>query len=840
MPGNQAYLERPQIHRLLEGAVQSPLVTVVAGAGYGKSHAVYSFVHACKAITSWIQLSEFDNNGNRFWENFTQAVGAISRESGEKLIQIGLPRTERQFDRYFAVPRSDVISGVKYLFVYDDFHLLRDPAVLHFLERTITVPFKNITSIIISRTGPSINLMGLLSKGLLAQITQDELRFSPREMTDYYSLQGIRLKGEDLEALYQETEGWAFAIRLAGFSLKNGAAGDYGRSLMRFNVFKLIESEVFSGISPGLQRLLIKLSLIDRLPLDLVRELAEDPVLPGEMEKAGAFITFDPYLNAYRIHHLFLAYLKGRQNCLSGEEKREVYNRAGRWCAENDFKMDALNYYEKAGDYSRITALVYTMPMLIPDSLAESLLEIFERAPERLFMEQVTAYMIYTRLFILLGRFEEADLRLREVIEKFETPPVTDFGRQVLYRCYLNMGFFRLLTCVFTREYDFDLWMEKVLRFHGAGETLPFYNMMVASYACRVGCRERGEIEKYIAAVSRGVACLEVFLGGCAGGMDDLARGELAFFRDSLDEAERFCYQALRRAQSRRQYEIENRALFYLLRIRLAQGAPEKVPEILKQLEAQLTERAYYNRYTFYDIITGWFYAHLGLTGKPAPWLKSDFEESDLNSLNHGLETLVKAKLQFAERRYPAAMATLETIRVTRFGAGVFLLGKIERAVLDAVCRSQTGDQAGAFLALGEAYELAEPNGLWMPFIELGRDMRALAGAALKEEGTTIPRPRLEKIQRSAASYGKKYFAAVEQFRGPEKEAEDGSALSPRELEVLAGLAQGFTREEIAADSDISVNTVKSVIRSVYNKLGALNRADAMRIAASRGLLKGL
>jgi LuxR family maltose regulon positive regulatory protein len=52
-------------------------------------------------------------------------------------------------------------------------------------------------------------------------------------------------------------------------------------------------------------------------------------------------------------------------------------------------------------------------------------------------------------------------------------------------------------------------------------------------------------------------------------------------------------------------------------------------------------------------------------------------------------------------------------------------------------------------------------------------------------------------------------------------------------LNVLTGLSQGLTREEIAGASGISLNTVKSVIRSVYNKLGALNRADAVRIAAN-------
>jgi LuxR family maltose regulon positive regulatory protein len=46
-----------------------------------------------------------------------------------------------------------------------------------------------------------------------------------------------------------------------------------------------------------------------------------------------------------------------------------------------------------------------------------------------------------------------------------------------------------------------------------------------------------------------------------------------------------------------------------------------------------------------------------------------------------------------------------------------------------------------------------------------------------------------------------------------------------------------MTREEIADVSSLSVNTVKSTIRNLYNKLGAINKADAVRIAVARGLV---
>jgi LuxR family maltose regulon positive regulatory protein len=128
-----------------------------------------------------------------------------------------------------------------------------------------------------------------------------------------------------------------------------------------------------------------------------------------------------------------------------------------------------------------------------------------------------------------------------------------------------------------------------------------------------------------------------------------------------------------------------------------------------------------------------------------------------------------------------------------------------------------------------------------MPFTEMGKDMRALAGAALKEPSVAIPGAELEKIRRSAALYAKNIFLISEQYRADKlkdaKKTRGGAPLSPRELDVLTGLSQGLTREEIARVSAISINTVKSAVRSVYNKLGAVNRADAVRIATEKGIL---
>jgi len=61
--------------------------------------------------------------------------------------------------------------------------------------------------------------------------------------------------------------------------------------------------------------------------------------------------------------------------------------------------------------------------------------------------------------------------------------------------------------------------------------------------------------------------------------------------------------------------------------------------------------------------------------------------------------------------------------------------------------------------------------------------------------------------------------------------------LSEREMAVLALLPSLLSAREIAAEFTVSVNTVKSHIRSIYAKLDVSTRREAVRHAQDRGLL---
>jgi LuxR family maltose regulon positive regulatory protein len=235
----------------------------------------------------------------------------------------------------------------------------------------------------------------------------------------------------------------------------------------------------------------------------------------------------------------------------------------------------------------------------------------------------------------------------------------------------------------------------------------------------------------------------------------------------------------------------------------------------------------------------GRFYVRLGLIEKIAPWLRKEPDEGELNVLSPGFGTLVNARCLAVEKNYPEALRILEKERAEG-DLGTYLLGFLEMTALEAVILHQLGDREGALGALKTAHDAGLPHGFFMPFVELGEHMHSLAGALLKDhrdipEIAGIPRNWLQTIRRDASAYAKKRALVAAQYEN--REISLPADFSRYELSILNGLSQGRTSEEIAGSMRAPVKMVKSAIRQIYIKLGAANRADAIRSATGLGLL---
>ncbi|HSK57761.1 MAG TPA: LuxR C-terminal-related transcriptional regulator, partial [Actinomycetospora sp.] len=143
--------------------------------------------------------------------------------------------------------------------------------------------------------------------------------------------------------------------------------------------------------------------------------------------------------------------------------------------------------------------------------------------------------------------------------------------------------------------------------------------------------------------------------------------------------------------------------------------------------------------------------------------------------------------------------------------------------IVAALAATAGGDDDGALEHLEGALLAAAPFGLRGPF--LAEPELALPLARLVERGTAAPAFVLDLIGRmSGADPG----AAGRQVVEP---------LTERERTMLRYLASALSNAEIAAELYVSVSTVKTHQRSVYRKLGATGRRDAVRRARALALL---
>jgi DNA-binding NarL/FixJ family response regulator len=63
-------------------------------------------------------------------------------------------------------------------------------------------------------------------------------------------------------------------------------------------------------------------------------------------------------------------------------------------------------------------------------------------------------------------------------------------------------------------------------------------------------------------------------------------------------------------------------------------------------------------------------------------------------------------------------------------------------------------------------------------------------------------------------------------------------SLTPREREVLALIAPGYTNPQIAVQLGISVGTVKKHVKAILQRLDASNRSHAVVVALKAGELR--
>ena len=830
------YFIRPRINKLLEHAVQKPLVVVCAGSGCGKTRAVYDFsLQAKNTLVWWRQHSEFDNDVSHFWEGFIHSFRPESESYSNELKELGFPDTEDKYNRYLSLranfAKHHHVEGRSALYVVDDVHLIRNPQILKFIERTIYSSPYNRSIVLICREFPKINIAGMQSRGLVHSIYEEDLNFAETELALYLKQQELSEAPYILHEIHQDTKGWAFSVNLIARSLKK-APGYFGyvRNAMKQNIFDLFESEEWDTISKQLQRFLIRLSLIGHLSAELIEILAAgNDELLAEFRRQSDYIRFDIYANAYMIHHLFVDFLRVKQGILTDGEKNETYKITADWCRQNSFMADALNYYEKIEDYQSIESIFFDSVSYVVHDLAPRMAEIFERAPAETFDKVDFFAVIHLYTVVCLGRWQEF-FRLAEYYgQKFLKLPEDDVLRNYnLGAIYFSLAIVRSFLCATNDRYDFDVYCAKgdeYLSKVPAG-LWKMVNIPLGPWVSNVGSARAGAPQEYIEAIVRAKRSVSHCLGGIMAGIDDVCRGELLFHQGDVVGAETLFLVALYNARKDKQFEVMHRALFYNLRIAVMQGNRAKAEKAIGEITALLNEETYSMRFITCDIAFGWYRYILRQPEAIPTWLKESFATYGHTSFPENFGNQIKARYHYMTGNFPPLLAYIEEMKQRES----VLYGRIEMLAMEACVYYRMKNKPKAIDALRAAYENAVLNGIVTPFIELGKDMRTLTMAALRDPKCGIPRQWLENINRKAAIYAK-YQAKI--ISGYERETDINSdnTLSSRETLVLHDIFDGLSHSEVAVKNNLSINTVKLIMKNIYSKLHANNIIDLVRIS---------
>jgi two-component system nitrate/nitrite response regulator NarL len=165
-------------------------------------------------------------------------------------------------------------------------------------------------------------------------------------------------------------------------------------------------------------------------------------------------------------------------------------------------------------------------------------------------------------------------------------------------------------------------------------------------------------------------------------------------------------------------------------------------------------------------------------------------------------------------------------LRIAVYAADLLRRHVLSRAVAEAghlVVGAQ--DTADVVLADGDG-----PPGETRPVVALGGADRDSPGVLSRDADAS----QIDAAIRAVAAGLLVRWPGAETGFGAMRETDARALLTPRELEVLAALAEGITNKAIARRLNISLHTVKFHVESVFRKLGARTRTEAVAKAAER------
>ncbi len=857
---------RPRLQERIDEGTAGPLTVVTGPPGAGKTMAVASWAAARPGPVAWITLDHYDSNPKVFWATVVAAL----RNAGVTLRRVSAaPARTAAADHVFLLRLASELAAQDppVALVLDDLHLVTAPGLMDGLQYLLRNARPGLRLVICSRTDPLLPLHRYRLAGELTEIRASELAFSVPEARLLMAQHDITLPPRTLELLTELDEGWAAGLRLAAISIGDHPDPEqFIKELAAENsaVAGYLIEEALNNQPPEIRDLLLRTSILDRVNSGVASELTGHEQAASAfaaLARANAFVQ--PLGNGwYRYHSLFAEVLRLKFRLECPGEVPDLHRRAARWYQVNGLLLDAVRQAIAAGDWPLAAQLV--LDELAIGQLSEPhapLAECFRRMPYNPTWTGPHPALIAAALALadlapvaacaaldvaeeILGRLPadaETPARLAAAMLRLTVARrAGDLGAATAAMDQAEQLVSSLPGDILTRHAEIHttvLSARGMVQFWSGHLDEAAVSLDAGAAAATVtgSMSERTDCLGYLALLEalrgRLNRAVELAAGASPAGQDGTemagpacGAAEVALALVHLERNERHdARDRLKRADAALRIRPERlvgaAACLVVARYRLAEGRAKAAAEMIARARH------------------GW---------SPPGWL--DHMLTLLESRAYAAAGDLSSAVGIAERANPGARIDATVALAHAWldagddqAAGQALengpddadeaqdRNRLDRWLIDARLGYSRGDQVQGRRSLQRALGLAEPEQLRLPFAMQAAWIRPV----LRSD------PHLAEAHRHLLEPG-----LLDPGRGPAELPAAGQAvpmiveqLSGREREVLSLLSGMLSTAEVASELYISVNTVKTHLKSIYRKLAATHRGEAVRRARQLELL---
>jgi LuxR family maltose regulon positive regulatory protein len=349
---------RPRLLDAMPERDDVPVTLVVGPAGSGKTQLVASWVHdRCRDAAAWVTLEHDDGRSDTFW---AYVVAALRQAGVAVSPSPAAPPGPDGADRSFLVRLAAELAAqpAPLLLVLDGGSAIEGERWATELEFVLRHAGPMLKLIIIGRWDPPLPLHRYRLAGRLAEIRAEDLAFTAGEAGELLTLHGVELGRPGLATLLEHTEGWAAGLRLFAMALQDKPDADRLVGTItgtESGVAAYLADEVLRVQPAHVRTFLLEASILDTFTPELAEAVTgriDARRLLVHLQRHNAFVQpVAEYSTAYRFHRLFAELLRAQLLCEDPRRARELHSNAARWLAGRGQTAEAVGHAVQARDW---------------------------------------------------------------------------------------------------------------------------------------------------------------------------------------------------------------------------------------------------------------------------------------------------------------------------------------------------------------------------------------------------------------------------------------------------------------------------------------------------------